>query len=138
MSHSLVQAPAVPRQRRVVLAGRIIAFLGVLHLVSTAVMSSGHVSGWFTGEMWFPANGPTDLAPGQGAFWLVVGSFGLPLTCLGLLVDWIGRRGSVPPSFVAWMIGGWGTLGAVILIPSPFILTWVPAVMLLLAARRAA
>ncbi|MEU4703899.1 DUF6463 family protein [Nonomuraea dietziae] len=119
-------------------AGQITAFLGALHLVSTTVMSMDHVPAWFAGQLWFPKNALTNLTPEQGAFWLTIGSFGLPLLSLGLLVGWLGRRGTLPPMFVAWMLGGWGTLGAALLEPTPFILTWVPAAMLLRAARKSA
>lgn len=121
---------------KVVLAGGIAAALGVLHLVSTLAMSMDYVPRWFTGQLWLPANGLSDLTPSQGAFWLTVGSFAVPLFTLGLLIGWLGRRGMVPPTFVALLLGGWGTLGAVLFEPSPFILTWIPAFMLLRSRSR--
>ncbi|MFE3453260.1 DUF6463 family protein [Nonomuraea sp. NPDC059194] len=126
------------QSRKVVLAGRITAFLGALHLVICAVFSLSYVSGWVSGGLWFPANGLSALSPAAGAFWLTVGSFGLPLLTLGLLISWLGKRNVVPPAFVAWLLGGWGTVGALAFEPSPFLLIWAPAVVLLLAARRPA
>ncbi|MEV0588621.1 hypothetical protein [Nonomuraea sp. NPDC050310] len=121
--------------RRVVLAGRVVAALGALHLAITGALNLGHLPAWFNGEMWLPANGLSDLTPAQGAFWLVVGSFAVPLLAMGLLIAWLGRAGLVPPAYVAWLLGGWGTVGALVLEPSPFLLTWVPAIMLLRAGR---
>ncbi|MFD1936438.1 MULTISPECIES: DUF6463 family protein [Nonomuraea] len=126
------------RRRLVVLGGRITAFLGAFHLVVTIALNVSHLPAWFSGGLWFPANGLSELPPAVGAFWLTIGSFGLPLLTLGLLVAWLGNRGVVPPAFVAWALGGWCTIGAVAFEPSPFILVWVPAVMLLRAAGRQA
>ncbi|GAA4078301.1 DUF6463 family protein [Actinomadura miaoliensis] len=119
-------------------AGRVIALLGTLHLLTSAFYSREHVPGWATGDLWFPGKGPEDLSPSAGAFWLTVGSFGLPLLLLGLLIIWMDRHRIVPPAFLAWTIGAWCTLGGLLLMPSPFLLAWVPAAMLLIAARRRA
>ncbi|GAA2389885.1 DUF6463 family protein [Nonomuraea africana] len=128
----------LPRRRDVVLAGRITAFLGALHLVLTLAFNLQYLPAWFTGRLWFPANGLNELPPDVGAFWLTIGSFGLPLLLLGLLIGWLGRRDVTPPAFLAWTLGAWGTILALLFEPSPAILLWVPAVMLLVAARRQA
>ncbi|MEU7894627.1 DUF6463 family protein [Nonomuraea sp. NPDC049152] len=128
---------ATAQRRKVVLAGRITAFLGAFHLVITTAFSMGHLSTWLSGGLWFPANGLSDLPPATGAFWLTFGSFGLPLLTLGFLIAWLGGRDVVPPAFVAWALGGWGTIGALAFEPSPFILIWMPAAVLLAARRRA-
>ncbi|MFF5207389.1 DUF6463 family protein [Streptosporangium sp. NPDC000396] len=126
------------RHRTVILAGRITVFLSMLHLVVTLAFNIRHLSTWFSGGLWFPANGLADPLPALGAFWLTIGSFSLPLLVLGLLIAWIGHRAVIPPAFVAWLIGGWCTIGAVAFQLSGFILLWVPAVMLLRAGRRKA
>ncbi|MGW5684329.1 DUF6463 family protein [Nonomuraea sp. NPDC003754] len=120
--------------RTVVLAGRIIAFLGVFHMAVTVALNIRYLPTWFSGGLWFPANGLGELPPALGGFWLTIGSFALPLFALGLLIDWTGRRGATPPAFVAWLLGVWGTIGALTFEPSPFVAVWVPAVMLLVAA----
>ncbi|GAA3470721.1 DUF6463 family protein [Nonomuraea roseola] len=131
-------APALSPLRHVVLAGRIIAFLGLLHLVMTLAFNLHRLPAWLTLGLWFPANGLSELPPDAGAFWLTIGSFGLPLLLLGLLITWLGRRDVTPPAFAAWALGAWGTLLAVLFEPSPAILLWLPAALLLVAARRQA
>ncbi|RJL32097.1 hypothetical protein [Bailinhaonella thermotolerans] len=119
-------------------AGRIIVFLGLLHLVTTALPNLGHVPSWLAGELWFPRHGIAELTPATGAFWLTLGSFAVPLSLVGALVLAMDRRGVVPPAFTGWTVGLWGTAGALLLEPSPFIVVWVPAAMLITAARRTA
>lgn len=110
--------------------------LGVLHLVSTAVLSAKYVDAWVRGDLWLPEGGPTEISPAVGAFWLSLGSFGLPLLLLGGMVTWSASVGRTPPAYVGWGIAGWATICALILEPSPFILALVPAAMLIRAARR--
>ncbi|MEV6032264.1 hypothetical protein AB0L65_13995 [Nonomuraea sp. NPDC052116] len=120
-------------------AGGMLVFLGCVHLVATAVLSAEHIPGWFGGSMWFFPPGPEDLsrlAPGVGAFWLVWGSFAVPLGLIGALVVGFGRRGRVPPAYLGIGVGVWALGGAALFEPSPFVLAVVPAVLLLVAHRR--
>ncbi|WP_431899077.1 DUF6463 family protein [Nonomuraea sp. bgisy101] len=126
------------QHRTVILAGRITVLLSMLHLVVTMAFNVRHLPAWFSGGLWFPADGLADPMPSLGAFWLTIGSFFLPLLVLGLLIAWLGRRAVIPPAFVAWLLGGWCTVGALAFEPSGFILLWVPAVMVLRAARSRA
>ncbi|WP_214321807.1 hypothetical protein [Nonomuraea sediminis] len=125
--------------KRVVRAGGILVFLACLHLVSTALLSMEHIPGWFRGELWFFPPGPDDfahLAPGVGAFWLVWGSFGVPLGLVGALVVGLGRRGQVPGAYLGIVVTLWALSSAAVLEPSPFVLAVIPGVMLLAAARK--
>ena len=106
----------------VVWAGRIMVLLGVVHVVSTVVISANHLADWFTGQLWLPEQGLGNLTPEMGAFWLSLGSFGVPLALLGGLVTWCARIDRVPPAFVAWGVAAWSVVCAVVFEPSPFIL----------------
>jgi hypothetical protein len=117
-------------------AGRIMMLQGLLHLVSTAVLSRTHIGGWLSGDLWSLPELADALPPAYGAFWLVLGSFGLPLLLLGAIVEKLGRAGVVPPAYVAWGYGVWGLVCTVVLPSSPFITTLIPTIMLLVAARR--
>ncbi|MFB9627703.1 hypothetical protein [Nonomuraea helvata] len=121
-------------------AGGMLVFLACAHLVLTGVLSAEHVPSWFAGGMWFFPPGPDDLsrlAPDVGAFWLVWGSFAVPLGLIGALVVGFGRRGEVPPPYLGIGVALWALGGAAVFEPSPFVLAVVPAAMLLAARRRA-
>ncbi|MEV0646751.1 DUF6463 family protein [Phytomonospora sp. NPDC050363] len=127
--------------RKVVWAGGILLALGVLHLASTLVISADHLPGWFARELWLSGESEMSMSalpPEAGAFWLSLGSFGLPLLLLGALVVRLGRRGEAPPAYVGWGVGVWGALGAYLLEPTPFVLTLIPATLLLVAAYKTA
>ncbi|NUW42534.1 hypothetical protein HT134_20675 [Nonomuraea rhodomycinica] len=104
----------------------------------TLLVSADHVPGWLGGELWhFPPH-LDDLsrpAPNMGAFWLVWGSFAVPLGLVGALVAGLGRRGVVPPAYCGAGLALWALVGAAVFEPSPFLLAVVPAVMLLTARR---
>ncbi|NRQ36528.1 hypothetical protein HII36_32545 [Nonomuraea sp. NN258] len=120
-------------------AGAILVFLACVHLVSTSVLSAAHIPAWFQGELWLfpPSPGDlTDLAANVGAFWMVWGSFGVPLGLIGALVVGFGRRGQVPPAYLGIGVAGWALIGALLFEPSPFVLGLVPAGMLLAAAYK--
>lgn len=123
----------------VVWAGGLLVFLACLHLVSTGLLNAHHMPAWFRGDLWLSPKGFSDLGalPVEiGAFWLVWGSFGVPLGVLGALVAGLGRRGQAPPAYVAICVAVWGVTSAAVLEPSPFIAVLIPAGMLLVAARR--
>jgi hypothetical protein len=60
-----------------------------------------------------------NMSPANSALWLSVDSFGVPLIVIGLLVSWLDRRGIAPPQFVAWTLGIWTLIDAVILLFTP-------------------
>lgn len=73
-----------------------------------------------------------------GAFWIVVGSFAVPLLLLGLLIGQLARRGVALPQSVGWGLAVWGVVGAAILQPTPLLIGLVPAMLLIRAVRRVA
>ena len=54
------------------------------------------------------------MSPANSAYWLSVNSFGPPLILVGLTVLWLDRRGITPPAFIAWTLGVWTVLDAVL------------------------
>ncbi|OLT28777.1 hypothetical protein BJF83_14170 [Nocardiopsis sp. CNR-923] len=123
--------------RPVVVAGWCVTVLGVAHTVIGLLLTTTHVPGWFTGTLWAIGGSLAEPPPSLGAFWLTVGSFGVPVATLGLIIRWMGLRAIVPPAFVAWTLGVWCTVAGA-MFPSPFPLLWIPAVLLIVRARRAA
>ncbi|MEU7830277.1 MULTISPECIES: hypothetical protein [unclassified Nonomuraea] len=124
--------------RGVVWAGGIIMFLAAGHLLITGVISAQHLPDWFSGALWLGADGLDGLrdpAPAAGAFWMVWGSFAVPLGLVGALVVRFGRLGQVPPPYIAIGVAVWGLVAAVVLEPTPFVLVVIPAGMLLAAQR---
>jgi len=69
---------------------------------------------------------------------LSLDSFGVPLIVVGLVVLWLDRRGILPPPFIAWVLGAWTVLDAVILALTPWPIMLVAVGLLLAGARRAA
>lgn len=116
----------------VVLAGRILVFLGTLHLVLLLARSAGRFDDWFGGAMWF-LQGEAFFEPSgaASAFWISLGSFALPLLLLGLLVSYLGKTGVPVPRSIGWGLALWGAVCAVVVVPTPMPLVLVPAVMLI-------
>jgi hypothetical protein len=109
---------------------------GVAHLVSMTVINRTHLGGWAGGDLWSAPERLDALPPETGAFWMVLGSFGLPLLLLGAIIDGQGRAGIVPPAYVAWGYGIWGIVCTAVMPASPFVTALIPAIMLLVARRR--
>ncbi len=117
-------------------AGWLITLFGAAHtlLALTLEKAASHAGAWFSGELW-----GADLAamsPANSALWLSVDSFGVPLVLVGLTVLWMNRRGITPPPFIAWTLGIWTVVGAVILEPTPWPIMLLATVLLLVGARR--
>lgn len=116
--------------------GRILMILGAGHLLAGLALTSPHFAGrWLRGRL--VGDSLTALSPASGAFWLTVGSFGIPLIVLGATVSWLDRRGLQPPLFIAWTIGIWSVLAAVMFRGAPWLLAWIAVGLLILGARRA-
>ncbi|GAA4636248.1 hypothetical protein GCM10023196_085230 [Actinoallomurus vinaceus] len=118
-------------------AGRILMFLATAHLVTTTALSHAHLSAFLQGDLWLPEHGLSDLSPELGAYWLTVGSFGLPLLLLGAVVVSTGRAGRTLPPYLGWGLVAWTLAGSLLLEPTPMILVLIPAGMLIAARRRA-
>ncbi|WP_280235947.1 DUF6463 family protein [Nocardia cyriacigeorgica] len=118
-------------------AGRILAFLGGVHLTAATLLSHRHFAEWFTFGLWLPDSDITELPAPIGAFWFGPGSFGAPLLLLGVLVVWMDRRHITPPAFLAVALIAWTLLCALIFEPAPWVLATAAAVTLLIGIRHA-
>ncbi|MFD5392503.1 hypothetical protein ACFWMG_47855 [Streptomyces sp. NPDC127074] len=119
-------------------AGWLMVFFGAAHTIGALTVegAADHAGEWFSGALW-----DDDLAamsPANSAYWLSLASFGVPLTVVGLMVLWLDRRGIVPPTFIAWMLGIWIMVGAVVLVFTPWPILLLANVLLLVGTRRAA
>jgi hypothetical protein len=119
-------------------SGWIFVLLGIGHtLLSLALAAPSHAAAWFRGDLWRPAEGIAAMGATMGGYWFSVGGFGLPILAFGLTVLWMHRRGIVPPAFAGWMLLAWALVNTVILLPSPWALGAVGAVLYLVGVRRA-
>jgi Family of unknown function (DUF6463) len=119
-------------------AGRLIVLYGAAHTLSALTFegAAGHADAWFSGELW--GEELSSMSPANSAYWLSVGSGGVPLVLIGLLVLWLDRRGITPPPFLAWTLGIWTVVDAVVLGPTPWPILLLANILLLAGARRAA
>ncbi|MFI5524466.1 DUF6463 family protein [Streptomyces platensis] len=119
-------------------AGWLLVFLGAAHtlLALTLEGAARHAGEWFSGALWH--EGFSDMSPANSALWLSLESFGPPLVVVGLIVLWLDRRGITPPPFIAWALGMWSLVGAVILITTPWPIGLLACILLWAGGRRAA
>jgi hypothetical protein len=119
-------------------AGWLIALYGLAHSLGalTVEKAGGHAEAWFTGGLW--AEQFSDMTPAGSAYWLSLGSFGIPLMLIGMLILWLNRQGLAPPAFLAWALLAWTTVDAAILLVTPWPITLVACILLLLGIRRPA
>jgi len=130
------------RRHMLRIASGILVLLGTGHLVLASVITSDTLTSWVRNGMWaaVPLLGSLAspaAAPNALAFWAGLGSFAVPLATLGLLIWHLATRGILVPAFVGWIVAVWCLAGAVILVPSPFILGAAAGVLVVLAARPA-
>jgi mannose-6-phosphate isomerase-like protein (cupin superfamily) len=125
------------RTRMIKWAGRLIVLYGAAHTLGalTAEGAARHAGAWFSGELW--EDDLANMSPANSAYWLSVDSFGVPLIVVGLTVLWLDRRGITPPPFIAWTLGTWTVVDAVILLLTPWPILLLANILLLVGARRA-
>ncbi|WP_435603045.1 DUF6463 family protein [Streptomyces sp. bgisy130] len=116
----------------------LLVFLGAAHTVSALTVEGAarYAGEWFSGALWH--EGFSDMSPANSALWLSLESFGPPLIVVGLIVLWLDRRGITPPPFLAWTLGIWCVVDAVILITTPWPLALLASILLGAGGRRAA
>jgi len=117
-------------------AGWLIALYGAAHTLGalTVVGAGRHAGAWFTGALWqddFAA-----MSAAGSAYWFSLGSFGIPLTVVGLTVLWLGRRGIKPPLFIPYILGTLTAVDAVILPLTPWPIILIANGLLLAGTRR--
>ncbi|MEU9872845.1 hypothetical protein AB0C87_33955 [Actinomadura sp. NPDC048021] len=75
-------------------AGLLLILLGAGHTLGGLLLTAGrHADSWFTGRLWRPEEGIAGMSSAMAAFWLTLGSFGVPLAVVGMIVLWLDRRG---------------------------------------------
>ncbi|MCX5387408.1 DUF6463 family protein [Streptomyces sp. NBC_00083] len=118
-------------------AGWIITLFGAAHtlLALTLDKAARHAGTWFSGGL--RNEDLADMSPAGSAYWLSLESFGPPLILVGLLVLWLDRRGVTPPTFIAWTLGAWTAVDAVVLPFTPWPLIALACTLLLIGTRRA-
>lgn len=96
-------------------AGWLIAFFGAAHTLGALTVegAAGYAGAWFSGRLW--GEDLAAMSPANSAYWLSLASFGVPFVLIGLTVAWLGRRDITPPSFIAWTLGSWIAVDAVVL-----------------------
>lgn len=118
-------------------AGWIITLCGTAHTLGalTVEKAAHHAGTWFSGGLWH--EDLADMSAAGSAYWLSLDSFGIPLVLIGLTVLWLDRRGITPPAFIAWTLGVWTVVDAVILPFTPWPLFVLACALLLTGIRRA-
>lgn len=128
------------RRRMLKIASGILVVLGTGHLVLASVLTRDTLTNWAGDGVWaaVPLLGSTAsaaTATNALAFWGGLGSFAVPLATVGLLIWHLTSRDVPVPAFVGWILGVWCLVGALILVPSPFIAGAAAGVLVVLAAR---
>lgn len=136
MTTTDVQAAAVPTRpaRRDGLTLAAAVSLLVITVLHTAVFAPHP---WW--QAWLAGPFRTDPLPADALvqFWGLPGGFVVPGALLSLLILAAGRRGSMVPGYVGWVLALWALVCLWIVGPSGFVLLLVPATLLILAAARA-
>jgi hypothetical protein len=129
------------RRRLLRSAGAILVALGAGHLALAVVLTRATLLGWAAGGVWAAVpllpGAPPAGARDALAFWGGPGGFAVPLVTLGLLLWHLAGRGVRVPAFVGWITAVWCLVGAVLLVPSPFVVGAVAGMLVVLSARTA-
>ncbi|MER5420742.1 DUF6463 family protein [Streptosporangium roseum] len=126
-------ALSAPPSRLTIWAGRTMILIAVAHTAVFALLAPW--SSWLAGDLRNRAADSDSVA----TFWALPGGFVVVLVLLGLLVARAGRQGQHVPGYVGWVTLAWGALAVSLIGPSGFLLTAIPAGLLITAnitARR--
>lgn len=117
-------------------AGWLIVFFGTAHTLGALILlgAADHMGAWLRGDLWW--DDLANMSSANSALWLSLASFGPPLVLVGVLVLWLDRRSIVPPPFVAWALGVWAVLDAIILLPTPWPILLIASGLLFAATRE--
>jgi hypothetical protein len=120
------------------MAGWLIVFYGAAHTIGALTVEGAwrYAGAWFSGTLW--GADFRNMTPAHSAYWFSLGSFGIPLILVGLMVLWLHRRSIVPPAFVAWALTAWTAVDAAILLLTPWPIMMLANVLLLVGIRRTA
>jgi len=131
---------ATSARRLTLWAGRLIVAISLLHIVFFVTVSWEYLPSWFAGDLW--ANEPfgADMSQAQAHFWVLLGSFAVPLLLLGAVIARSAREDRPLPAYVTWTLTAWVLVCALLLEPAGFPFLLVAAGMLVAAevSRRRA
>ncbi len=118
-------------------SGSLIVLYGAAHTLGalTVLGAARHAGTWFSGGLW--EEDLANMSAANSAYWLSVDSFGPPLIVIGLTILWLDRRGMTPPAFIAWALGIWTVVDAVVLFLTPWPIMLLASILLLAGIRRA-
>jgi len=117
--------------------GWLIVLYGAAHSLGalTVLGAARYAGSWFSGALW--EDDLAAMSAANSAYWLSLGSFGIPLSVVGLTVLWLHRRGIAPPLFIPSILGVWTVVDALVLAFTPWPICLLANGLLLAGARRA-
>lgn len=118
-------------------AAGLIIFYGLAHTIGALTLegAASHAGAWFSGQLW--TEDFSNMSPAGSALWFSLDSFGFPLVLIGLLIFWLDRRGITPPRFLAYALGAWTVMDAIILLFTPWPIMLVAVGLLIRGIARA-
>lgn len=117
--------------RLTIAAGASLLAIAALHTLAFSVHP--YWGAWLAG----PLRTGTESLDSAVQFWGLPGGFVVPGALLALLIIRLGRRGQTPPAYAGWTLGLWAALCLWIVGPSGFVFVLAPAILLIIANRRA-
>lgn len=124
--------------RLTIWAARLTLGICALHVALFAVLTWSDWGALTSGALWFTEPATTGDYRRAMTFWILPGSYVVPLALLSVLLIRLTRHGVAIPGYVGAVLLGWAVAGSVLLFPGGFPLAIAPAVMLLVAYRRQA
>ncbi|WP_129664702.1 DUF6463 family protein [Phytoactinopolyspora endophytica] len=121
------RSTTAPRtKRRAILSqvgGWIVAGFGAVHVV-VAPIDYRDIWQRVAGEQWWNTFTLDRASTFEGlqrseAFWVTMGSFGVPLLALGAYIVWSARRGSRVPAWLGWILLFYAVSAGIVLPASP-------------------
>jgi Family of unknown function (DUF6463) len=119
---------------RVRLAARACMLIAVIHTLLALTGSLGILAEMARAGLWntVPAPWIHEHLETQLVFWASLGGVAVPLFLLGALLEWIGQA----PVFLGWSLLGFAIVTALLTPISGFWTLLIPAVLLIVDARR--
>lgn len=118
-------------------AGWSMAGIAALHVVFWSVVTWPDWGAWLAGDLWGAEPSTAVEYRLHHGYWALVGSFAVPLFLLGAVTVHLTRQGFSLPRYVGWIVLAWVLLASVLMEPNGFPLGLIPAILLIVAARKA-
>ncbi len=124
-------------------AGAGFVLIGLLHMALFGREAWPQAAAVLSGALWTadhtlrpPAARDAALLQAEQAFWSTIGSAGMPVLVLGLIILWIDRSGLRVPAAPSVLLVIWSAAGTALMQPSGFPLVLLASVLLLGASLR--